>query len=85
VSEAEYKAAFPDKPLGDFVVGNWRKPIVSEALAVHPSQVQEVTEFCRARGDTTEFQPDGRPLITSTAHKRKHTKTRGYTCRDHYY
>lgn len=71
--------------MGAFAVGNWSRPVISETSAVHPDQVHEVTDFCRSRGVPTEFLPDGRPVIRSSAHKRAMAKVRGYTCRDHYY
>ena len=51
-------------------------PIVSEAAAVHPSQVQQFTEFHKRHGTPTEYLPTGEPVFQSHAHQRKSLRDR---------
>lgn len=50
----------------------------SDALAVHPKQVEEAVKFCKDRGVPTEYTPGGRPVIRSIQHQREHAKIRGF-------
>lgn len=50
--------------------GGW--PIWSDAMAVHPSQIEEARERARAHGVRTEFSASGKPCFRSPAHRRKH-------------
>jgi hypothetical protein len=61
-----------------FGTGNFRKKVVSESLAVHPSQVQEATETAKKLGVSVEFQKDGRPVFDNSAHFRRYAKAHGY-------
>ena len=73
VTKEEFDKAFPDKPIrhgDDFAVG-WKKPVLSDALAVHPAQVKAAMERDKKAGVPTEYTEDGRPILTSQAHKRK--------------
>lgn len=78
VSKRDFDSAFPDKPLhdGDFggLSGKSTRPKLSEALAVHPKQVQEATDDAKKKGVPTEFAPDGRPVIRSRAHQKAYVK-----------
>lgn len=69
MTQEEYEAAFPDKQIGDFV-GSWKNEILSDALAVHSSEAKKHEEIARKIGVPTEYKPDGRPVIRSTAHRR---------------
>ena len=81
-TQAEFEAAFPDRPLGNGRgLCGW-KPIVSDALAVHPDQVAEATEHAKKMGVPTDFQPDGRPILTSRSHRRAYLKTYGFHDRE---
>lgn len=57
-------------------------PKLSDALAVHPKQVQEATERAKRHGIPTYYRPDGRPEIVSRAHQKKLLKLEGYFNRD---
>lgn len=76
VTKAEFDIAFPDQPLRhDALVGTaWSRPIVSDALAVHPRQVQEAMASAAAKGVPTEFLPDGRPILRDRAHRKAYLK-----------
>ena len=52
-------------------------PKLSDAMAVHPSQVASETERLRKMGCPTEFMPDGRPVERSASHHKKLAKTLG--------
>ena len=70
MTRKRYEKEFPDKPIGDFV-GNWKNEVLSDALGVHSSQAKEAEAEARALGVPTEYLPDGRPVIRSTAHRRE--------------
>lgn len=71
VSEREFKKHFGDKKIGDGPIstGNWNKPVLSEAMAVHPSQIAETVERNRQMGINTDYTPDGRPILKSSKEK----------------
>jgi hypothetical protein len=54
------------------------KPLHSEALAVHPRQIKEATEDAVRKGVPTEFDPEGRPIFTSSRHFRRYAKRYGF-------
>lgn len=59
------------------------KTLVSEAAAVHPSQIAEVQSRLRERGVTVEFTPTGEPKFTSFRHQRAALRAMGkYNKRD---
>ncbi len=86
VSEDEYKAAFPDKPMGVFGSG-WHKgtKVISDSFAVLPEQVAEFTEDAKKLGVPTDFQPTGEPIFNSTNHKRRYCKAYHMRERNAYY
>ena len=53
----------------------WKKPVLSDSMAVHPKQVKEAMERDKAAGVPTEYTSDGRPIWTSQAHKRAFMKS----------
>lgn len=56
--------------------GTW--PLKSDALGVHPSQVNEAVEQSRKLGVPTEFTPDGRAVLTSQAHRKRYAEAVGF-------
>ena len=67
VTEARFRRAFPEQGPGDGSgLFGW-KPLVSDALAVHPAQVKEAVENSRIKGVPTDFQEDGRPIFRTRA------------------
>lgn len=60
----------------------YSRPVLSDALAVHPKQVKEAIEDARKRGVPTEFAPDGRPLIRSRQHRNAYLRAYGFHDRD---
>ena len=76
------QAATP-KTLGESVkaVGNrpWTKKIVSHALAVHVSQVEEAREQAKRDGlPGVDVRPDGAIVVSSAHQFREYAKSRGY-------
>jgi hypothetical protein len=53
-----------DKP--NTIVGHSMFPYASTAMAVDPSEVGDVQKRLRKKGLLTEFDKEGRPIITST-------------------
>lgn len=49
--------------------GNW--PMKSEALGVHPSQVNSAREHAKKIGIPTEYTNDGCPVFTSKSHRKR--------------
>jgi hypothetical protein len=78
VSRAEFFALFPPvaSQSGDGLISF--KPLASDALAVHPSQVEEATLDARKKGVPTEFLPDGRPVFTSSRHFQEYARRYGF-------
>ncbi len=42
----------------------------SDALAVHPKQINEASQLARDRGVNTEFTSEGQPIFSSAGHRR---------------
>jgi hypothetical protein len=82
VTEAEFLDAFPDKEiaggvaLGAGLGSGW--PMVGEALAVHPKQVQEANERNKRHGVNVSYCPQtGRALIPDEGAYRKLRRLEG--------
>lgn len=54
------------------------RPLHSEALAVHPDQIQEATADAKAKGVPVEFDRNGRPVFTSSRQFRAYAKAYGF-------
>ena len=62
-----------------FGTGNFKKKVVSEALAVHPRQIPEAIEVCKKLGVAVpDFDAHGRPTFDNSAHFRRYAKRHGY-------
>jgi hypothetical protein len=73
VSREVFDAAFPSRPLdeppGGHSPGAW--PMLSDALAVHPSQIAEVMERNHRHGLYIEYNAeDGRPILMDRGQRR---------------
>lgn len=90
VTREEFDRLIPDAPRPRRRGGRGRpgaafvqfKPIVSDALAVHPRQVKEATEHATKLGVPTDFQPDGRPVLRTRAHRAAYLRAYGFFDRD---
>lgn len=86
VTKEVFEAAFPDKPITEgsdlLVSADWKKPILSDSLAVHAKQVREAQELADKRGVPTEFMVDGRPVFRSRKHRAEYCRTHGFFDRD---
>lgn len=80
VSREEFDKAFPPKPLGEplaaHLPGCW--PMPSDALAVHPSRIEEAMEDAKKKGVPTTFDAEGRAILTDRGHRKKYLKAYGY-------
>lgn len=79
VSKGQFKKAFPDRSLegnGDCITA-WKRPILSDALAVHRSQIAEVSELYRQQGVNVDHLEDGRPVIRDRGQRREMMRIRG--------
>lgn len=72
VSEEDYRAAFPlscGVPMG---TNAWNRPLLSDGLAVHPSQIDEANERNRRRGCSVTYdRTDGRAIIPDRGQRKK--------------
>jgi hypothetical protein len=82
VTEAEFWAAAPvvQEFSGDSLIG-W-KPIESDALGVHPSQINEAREDAIKKGVPTDFTPTGEPILRTREHRKKYMQAYGFYDRD---
>lgn len=63
--------------------GQW--PMMSEAMGVHPKQIGLARKLDKDRGaPPTNYTSDGRPILTSEAHKRAYCKAHGVHDRNSY-
>jgi len=65
---------------GGHLPGCW--PLHSEALAVHPEQIEEANEICRAKGVPTDHDADGCPILNDRDHRRRYCQAFGFFDRD---
>ena len=79
VTEEEFRGALPPaKEIGVPLGGQpYVTPILSDAMAVHPSQIEASMERDRKAGVPTEYTQDGRPIITSHHHQKALAKSLG--------
>jgi glycine/D-amino acid oxidase-like deaminating enzyme len=80
VSEADYRKVYPpprnDGPPLDDCPGAW--PLLSDALAVHPTLTKEAMRDAAAKGVPTEFHEDGRPIFRDRDHRKRYMMATGY-------
>ena len=86
VTEAQYRAVHPlpascgGAPGGTPTTG-W--PILSDALAVHPEQIEEAKKDAAMRGIDVDFVPeDGRAVLRDRDHRRRMLRAYGFHDRD---
>lgn len=53
-------------------------PMVSESMAVHPSQIQEAMAEDRKHGVPVDYLPDGRVVYTSPRQRKAHMEKHGF-------
>jgi hypothetical protein len=89
VSKDEFDAAFPDQiilpgqTLGTPSPAGW--PMKSDAMAVHPTQIDLARKLDRDRGaPPTDYTVGGRPILLSERHKRAYIKAHGYHDKNSY-
>lgn len=79
VTEAAYRAAIPEKsgvPMFATAISD-SKPWMSDALAVHKTQISEVKERNRRKGLNINYTPDGRPICTDAGQRKALCKIEG--------
>lgn len=57
-------------------------PMRSEALAVHPSQVEEANERNRRHGIATRYEPDGTAVIPTRGDRKRLLRLEGFVDRN---
>jgi len=80
VTRKEFLRGAPGLRAGEpcFVASTRGWPLVSEAMGVHPSQVQAVMADDRRKGVPTDYTRDGCPIFTSRAHRKRYCEAHGY-------
>src|SRR5579864_971413 len=63
-------------------VADYRNPVETHQLAVHPSQVKEAMDDAVKKGVPTEFLADGRPRMRTKQHMREYLKAYGFRRRE---
>lgn len=74
------RSALPQPAPDDTQPGNrpWSKPILSDALAVHPDQIPEVMERNRKHGLEVEYEQEfGRPILKDRDQRRRLCRIEG--------
>lgn len=65
------------------IQAEWSKPVVSMALKVHPSQIDEARRIDLQHGiGYTQYTKDGEPILVSREHRRKYLQAHGAYDRD---
>ena len=63
--------------VGEFDAGDgsqltaWKRPIYSDALGVHPAQIERAMALDRAHGVSSEYLADGRMVLRNREERRK--------------
>jgi hypothetical protein len=79
VSEKAYRKRYPLPPMEGGVMGytgGW--PMMSDAMAVHPSLIAEAERDAAAKGVPTEFTKDGRPILRDREHRKRFMMSQGF-------
>ncbi len=69
--EAEYASQQGARP------DTW--PMISRALAVHPTQREEYAKFAKENGVPTDFDPMGHPVFSDKNHRKRYAELVGAT------
>lgn len=78
VAAAEFDAAFPAKPLGEPATSSltgW--PLVSSALAVHPSQVEAANARNARHGIAARYDRKGKAVIPDRGDRKRLMRLEG--------
>ncbi len=79
VTEAKYRRAIPEKegtPMFATAISD-SKPWISDSLAVHKSQIEEVKKRNAKHGLNIQYLPDGRPVCRDAGQRKKLMKIEG--------
>lgn len=82
VTKKEFDVALPNKKMahgGKCSLTGWAKPILSDAMAVHPEQIPEVMERNKKHGIFVEYEGEyGRPILRSRKQRRDLMQISGF-------
>lgn len=76
VYHKRYPIPKPDAGTFGSHTGGW--PMMSDALAVHPSLRADAEKDAAAKGCPTDFAADGRPILRDKEHRKRFLQTYGY-------
>lgn len=84
VSKRAYHKVFPALRDGGIpgASASWKKPLHSDALAVHPKQIEEARRDAEVRGVAVDFDRHGRPVFNSRQERNRYLKAYSYFDRD---
>lgn len=89
VSEDDFRAAFPEREDHRAVMFataySLTRPLASDALAVHPKQIEEARARDKRHGVSVDYDRHGRPLFTCAAQRRKYMQMRKVRQLNSYY
>lgn len=73
-------AAQKEEPAEKPVVGtgNFKKKVVSDSMAVHRTQVEELRAFDKSHGCEVEIRPSGEPVFDNSQQMRAYAKAHNF-------
>ena len=84
VTKEAFDAAFPEQEGWPGMTHGAGWPMASDGMAVHPDQIPEARERDLKHGITTDYLPDGRPVLRDRAHRRAMMRSLGLIDRNSY-
>lgn len=75
---AKIHAAHGEPIKGVVGTGNFKRKVVSDSLAVHPDQVEELRALNKKLGVEAEVLPNGQVVFDNSNQMRKYARARGW-------
>lgn len=75
---AEFDAIMPNKEPGGLVAAPSCWPLESEALAVHPNQVQKANDRAKRHGIGVQYKPDGTAILADRRARKQMIALEGF-------
>ena len=86
VTEKEYRAVYPLPEQGGVFAGpalsGW--PLISDALKVHPKQIELAKKMDKDRGVHVDYTSAGQPIFQNREHRRQFLRAHGKIDRNSY-
>ncbi len=79
VNGVMHERCFPAEVAGQGGIQASTWPMTSNALAIHPTQRREYSDFANKHGVPTEFDKKGRPVFRTRQHRKRYAELVGAT------